>query len=230
MTHERRDLHERYSSAIESSHLEVTLEVGDVDMLVAAGWTHESLGTLLFRLLVEFDGVRGDYRLAVQALRAAELRARQLSRSKDPARLEKARAELRAAEAAAMTEKALMLIAMKSLPEARRALGAFAIQLATRRRYMRNDADVLAIAGRALSAFLDPLCGVCDGRGFSGGVGTPKVICAPCHGTGRREARLGSDNPSHRFGRELLVEMDLMVVRVARKMKRFLRRDIRAGA
>ena len=51
---------ERYSSAMESSDLRVRAERrGDVDSLIAAGWTGEGLGTMLYRLLVEFDSVRG---------------------------------------------------------------------------------------------------------------------------------------------------------------------------
>lgn len=48
---------ERYSRAIESGHLEVRPGVCDVDMLIAAGWAKEGLGTALFRLRTEFDTV-----------------------------------------------------------------------------------------------------------------------------------------------------------------------------
>lgn len=226
MIAERRDLAERYSSAIESSHLEVTLEMGDVDLLVAAGWTKESLGTALYRVMVEFDTVRGGHRLATQALREAQRQARKLCATGVPELVAHAREYLRQAEAAALTEKALMLIEMKTLPQARRALGAFAIQHATRTRYMRDDSDVLVVSGRALQAFLDPLCGACGGRGFNGGMGDPVLLCHDCHGSGRRTAWLGHDNASHRFGRSLLCQMDLKVSHVARKMRRFLRREV----
>lgn len=49
---------ERYARAMESSHLEMSNErAGDVDLLIAAGWVKEGLGTMLYRLRVEFDSV-----------------------------------------------------------------------------------------------------------------------------------------------------------------------------
>lgn len=49
---------ERYVRATESKRLSVTLErPGDVDMLIAAGWVKDGLGTTLFRLRGEFDGL-----------------------------------------------------------------------------------------------------------------------------------------------------------------------------
>jgi len=49
---------ERYSRALESSHLEMSLEHrGAVDLLVAAGWVRDDLGTWLFRLRSEFDSI-----------------------------------------------------------------------------------------------------------------------------------------------------------------------------
>ena len=55
---DRPNVTERYSSALNSSHLEVTPDKrGDVDMLIASGWARESLGTQLYRLRVEFDSI-----------------------------------------------------------------------------------------------------------------------------------------------------------------------------
>lgn len=48
---------ERYSSALNSSHLEVTERVGDVDLLIASGWARDGLGCQLYRLRVEFDSI-----------------------------------------------------------------------------------------------------------------------------------------------------------------------------
>lgn len=48
---------ERYSSALQSSHLEVTVRPGDVDLLIASGWAREGLGCQLYRLRVEFDSI-----------------------------------------------------------------------------------------------------------------------------------------------------------------------------
>jgi len=48
---------ERYGSAMQSSHLEVTERAGDVDLLIAAGWARDGLGCQLYRLRAEFDSI-----------------------------------------------------------------------------------------------------------------------------------------------------------------------------
>lgn len=49
---------ERYSRALESSHLEVDVEhPGDVDVLIASGWVKPSLGSDLLRTRSEYDSV-----------------------------------------------------------------------------------------------------------------------------------------------------------------------------
>lgn len=55
---DRPNTSERYSSALNSSHLEVATDrTGDVDLLIAAGWAREGLGCQLYRLRVEFDSI-----------------------------------------------------------------------------------------------------------------------------------------------------------------------------
>lgn len=55
---DRPNTSERYSSALNSSHLEVATErTGDVDLLIASGWAREGLGCQLYRLRVEFDSI-----------------------------------------------------------------------------------------------------------------------------------------------------------------------------
>jgi hypothetical protein len=49
---------ERYGRATRSSHLEMTIEVGDVDYLISAGLVRDTLATRLIRLLSEFDGLK----------------------------------------------------------------------------------------------------------------------------------------------------------------------------
>lgn len=49
---------ERYAGALESSHLELISNArGALDMLIAAGWSGDSLGVNLIRLRIEFDSV-----------------------------------------------------------------------------------------------------------------------------------------------------------------------------
>lgn len=183
---------EHYVRATESIHLEVMTERrGDVDMLIAAGWVKDGLGTTLFRLRSEFDGMN---------------------------RLELAQAADR------LTARVMTLSAMPSLAAARGALGAFAVSLATRKRFMEPDDVVRSIAGHALDLWLDPLCPSCGGRGFNGGYGSPRLRCAACHESGHRALRFGGKTEaSHQFGRALLNEMDRKTLYVEGRMKDFMR-------
>lgn len=181
---------ERYSRAIESSDLRVRETRGDVDVLIAAGWS-EGLGTLLYRLMVEFDGVRADVR----------------------------RGPLN------QTERLLILSQLKTLPAAREALGHFAIQQATRQRFMQPDTVVLKLVGKVLDVFLDPLCHHCEGRGFTGGShrGEKRVLCQPCGGSGHRRHRIGRTDQEHAFTASLLTDMDCKLAEVSAAMKRMMR-------
>lgn len=124
-------------------------------------------------------------------------------------------------------ERVLVLSRLKSLPATRDALGEIAVIQATRRRFMRPDADALVIAGRALDVFLDPNCGHCDGRGFLGGGrhedSGPQMLCRPCGGSGKRRNTIGRDDEERRFGAFLLSELERMTSEVEVSMARFLR-------
>ncbi len=48
---------ERYARAITSSHLELKVELGDLDSIIAAGMVQDSLGVALLRLRSEFDSI-----------------------------------------------------------------------------------------------------------------------------------------------------------------------------
>lgn len=53
---DRPSVGERYGRAMQSSHLQVTADKpGDVDVLIAAGWTADNLGCHLYRLRMQFD-------------------------------------------------------------------------------------------------------------------------------------------------------------------------------
>lgn len=226
---------ERYSAAIGTSHLEVKERRSDVDLIVAAGWTHRDgggLGVALYRLRTEWDAAAGEYRMAQRHLREAEIgvkRAARLPAENKAKRIEAFEAH-RLAAGNALTAKALCMVQLKTLYGAKQALGAFAITFATRQRYMRDDAHVLAVAGRTLSAWLDSQCQACRGRGFSGGWNAPMVLCTACGSTGDTLTSTGGNrlflSPSsagHEFGRALLVRMDATCNYVERQMKRYLR-------
>lgn len=212
----RATIAERYGRATESSHLEMVSErTGDVDLLIAAGWAKEGLGTALYRLRVEWDSVRAEQRQAEDNLRL-------MTRASAKASLEDRPGLRQAAEYAALTARALILIRIGSLHTTREALGRFADIWATRQRYMQPFAVVCKIAGLALDIWLDPACPHCTGRMFVGELGSPQVICKPCRGTGKRDYLLHESEAGHNFGRSLLVEMDRKTDHVDRTMRRYL--------
>lgn len=220
---DRPTLAENYARACETSHLELNPnERGAVDYIIAAGWVQDGLGVLLFRLRAEFDSIRADQRHAEANLAFAQALA---SRIKG----EEARQYAQeVAEHAALTERALILIHLKSLAPAKQALGRFASILATREKYMKPDSAVMVIAGRALDWWLDPLCGTCNGTGAVGAFGEVRSICTSCHGSKLRQVRLAPDEAGHQFGKGLMNRMDSKCDFVAGKMRRFLAHGERA--
>ena len=236
MTHtdDRPTIAERYQRATQSSNLEVEeRRKGDVDHLIAAGWVSESLGTMLYRLVGEFDSIKGEHGLAeaeIQRARGvieAKLDAARKEQDADKAeQLRQQAADLRKeSERATVTARALILMRLKTLHETKEALGRFAVVLATRRNIPEPDAWVLKLTGRVLDVFLDPTCHSCDGRGFNGGThrGEKTVICRACSGSGKRRTNLGKDAVERHFAGMLLVEMDRLLGHVDAEMRRFLR-------
>lgn len=206
---------ERYARAIRTSHLEVEDAPGDVDSIIAAGMA-ESLGVLLTRLRTEWETIsRTEAKQAANSqtarllilmnLRSLEpakraIFALALARCDDPAA--KPRAELKA-----MTTK----LSEQLSPDDRAAL------IAAHARKCREVADASAahrkrvadLVGKALDVWLDRLCHRCEGRGFSGGYGVPKVMCTTCGGSGsRRQGQLSKSRAMHHFGQWLLNALD----------------------
>lgn len=233
MSDDKPDVSERYATALNSSHLEMSLEKrGAVDLLVAAGWCRDDLGTRLFRLRKDYLDVLPTLDMAhaertrLQA-QACEAEAEALKSDIERAAVWMTEAHRLRAEAAhtAMTAHVMALVHAPSLEPAKRSLGEFANWLAVRQHFRAPAVIVMAIAGRALDSWLDPLCHHCTGRGFTGGYSAPMVLCKPCGGTGIRHPRLGKTDAEHAFGRALLVEMDRKAERAARSMARFLRNE-----
>ena len=227
---DRPTIAERYSRALESHHLEVKEGRGDVDLLVAAGWVHDGLGTKLYRLRSEWDAVRGEHRLAEAAAQVADkkhtVRVRAVARMAEgddrAEALQYARDQIAAAERAALTARALIMVHLKTLHAATVALGAFAVIHAIDVRYRVRGDNAQRIAGRALDAWLDPNCPTCEGRGYTGGFTLPMALCNHCGGTGSRQYRLDRSDEGHKFGRSLLVQMDERTEFVGRQMRRYL--------
>jgi len=213
-------LDERYTRAINSSDLRMLDDrAGSADLLAAFGIS-ASLGSLLQRLRAEFDSIKGEHGLAeaefervrgVIAGKLTEAQREQRQTDKGPTRAALYRQqaeELRlSAERAAVTATALTLMHLKTLTEAKNALAAYALNMATRRRHMIPDREVIALTGHTLAVWLDHRCRKCHGTGAVGEFGSRRLTCRPCHGTGNAAQGLGQDAAQVMFCSDLLRDM-----------------------
>lgn len=220
-TAERPGITERYSSAIESSNLKLSdIRQGDPDILIAAAWAGNGIGTRLTRLRAEYDIVRAEHAQAERAMKAGDsaadvLQARYAAERErmqyGPTFAEVLRQRTEAAQkearASAVTARALILIKLKTLSSTKDALGGLVVIQATKTRYMKPDKDALRVAGRCLELWLDPVCASCSGRGFTGGYNGPQHLCRPCGGSKRREFN-GIDDADNRFAKHIMALMD----------------------
>ena len=248
---------ERYGRAMRSSRLTVTPErAGDVDLLIAAGWTTDSLGASLYRLRAEWDLARAQLRRADEVASDHAGQARALVRRAATATIKAASATSQAAadsfrdeatkasaqakqqrtdaENHARTEMALALVTLKTLEPTALSLRTFAVAMGTRNGFYDLPA-IRKIAGRALQLWLDPNCPHCDGRGFNGGRDGPMRWCQDCLRTGKRingapGFRLGESEAGHQLGRKLLTDMDRKTETVTQQMSWFLRGRATAAA
>lgn len=189
---------ERYSVAIGASNLRVGEQSSQADVILAAGLQRNRLGSLLMRLQAEYDAVRSEIVLAEHNRRAREAELAALERSTGKA---VKRGEHTAEDGAYLVQAArdetdkitqadhlMILSQLKTLREAKEAIGAHAIVMATRHRFMRDNGVVLKIAGRVIDVWLRPACNPCNGTGWkaTGYAGEAPRQCSACKGTGHR--------------------------------------------
>lgn len=191
-TDERPTIAERYAVAMESSNLRVKPTRCDTDLLMAAGVAKDRNGNSL-------------------ALGTSLYRLR--------AEFDSVKATIHAGKALAPVDRLMVLSQLQTLSEVKRSLGAHAVVLATKTRFMKPDADALRVAGRCLDVWLDPLCSKCDGRGTTNEYGKPKVICKSCGGSGARKSHIGKDAQEQSFAQALLSSIDCMVSEVDTSMR-----------
>lgn len=120
-------------------------------------------------------------------------------------------ADIKRTAANDQTAVALILMHLKSLRETKDAVGRHAIAMATRWEFMENDRAVLSLTGRALRAFLDPLCHKCNGSKHIGAYGASLRVCRACSGTGLAKDGLGETPAERYFIGRLLADMDRRV-------------------
>ncbi|MGQ3051083.1 MAG: hypothetical protein ACT6S0_04800 [Roseateles sp.] len=205
---------EKYHRAAQSSHLEMRRTdegQGDVETIIAAGLA-ETMGILLTRLRGEWDAAAGEVALTqrnakrLQEARAAAVKAATPSKPFDAAAFD------RDASAELLTARLLILTGLRSLEPAKQALFLFAHRQAPHKACESNEAALGKLVGQVLDVWLDKVCHHCNGVGFTGGYGSPRLMCmgkGKCGGSGsRRDGRLGANEAERLFGLFLLNVMD----------------------
>jgi hypothetical protein len=143
-------LAEKYARAINSSHLEVCeRRRGDVDLLIAAGWVPEHVGTMLYRLAVEFDEARGDTAIVrrnhtgqlQQVHSFSRLMATEKAKAApDTGLMAKWKDRIREIQCEIdrdlKVQRAFILLKLKSLPATKEAFGQWARVQAAKRNFM----------------------------------------------------------------------------------------------
>ncbi len=223
-TDDRPTLAERYSGAIESANLKLGERCGDADLIIAAGLVQDNLASTLYRLLVEYDGVRAEHIAAEARMRSLEKMASQERGEDDEtSKTAEERTEeiLKTAEREALISHVLILSQLTSLREAKRMFGEYAVVEATRQRFMRPDREALILAGQVLDVFLNPNCKHCQGRGFNGATrrDEPQILCRPCQGSGHRRDMIGKDTEQRSFASHLMMATDSMMFEVQKEIR-----------
>ena len=215
----RATIGERYCTATESSNLRVGERPGDIDMIIAAGLMPDGLAAALFRLQVEYDGVRSEHRAAEMKMRQDEAKAKAQQGEGASQRAEAIMAE---SEQSALVAHVLILTRLTALRDAKERFGAFALKEANRRRLLKTDREVAVIAGRVLDVWLNPTCRHCSGRGFNGAThrGEVQTLCRPCRGSGHRRDSIGKDDAERNFAGHLMMQTDAMLSEAQREIAR----------
>jgi len=215
---DRPTIGERYGLAIGASNLRVGERHGGADMVLAAGMQDHRLGVILLRLQSEYDTVRGDLERAGEIAKQGDVEARRLKGAELAEQSRRTREEI-------LTARCLILIHLKTLDSAKRAVAAFAIRSAMKQRFMARNEVVVKLAGRVLDVWLDPTCHVCDGTGWvsSGYHGTFVKACDACNGTGNRRENMGTNEASRWFAFLLMGnlqrEMAVAAAGIGRKLR-----------
>ncbi|MFD2298387.1 hypothetical protein QRO11_12095 [Paracidovorax citrulli] len=208
-----RTLEEAYASAANTADLRVQADqVGDADLLIAAGWCQSRLGGALLRLHSEWDATsRPRTATAAEFLRPG---AQASSADRTAARAE-ATAQ---AHVHNLHETALQLARCKSLPAVRE-------QLVLLLRGWGAEAPDRAVAA-ILRWWLGPTCTACSGRRYEAIPGTDRLsakACRQCKGTGHAPI------PQGELGRRLANYLDECVHSARGSMGRRLHRGSKAA-
>lgn len=180
MSDERAGIAERYAVASGSSNLKCEGDRrGDLDTIIAAGWSGETAGRILSRARNEFDHAHASI--------PAESEGRPIG---------------------AVNRRMLATMRMASLESARRVVRDFAQARCERFGLAIYPEESAKLAWQALSTYLDPACPSCTGRGFSGGYDGPTLRCGHCRETGKRRGFVGNSEAQREFVEAIIVRIE----------------------
>lgn len=183
MSEERAGIAEKYAVASGSSNLKCEADRrGDLDTIIAAGWSGESAGRILSRARNEFDHAHA----SIPAMSEGK-------------------------PVGAVNRRMLATMRMSSLESARRVVRDFAKIRAERFKLPMFDDECAKLAWQALSTYLDPSCATCSGRGFSGGYDGPTMRCGHCKETGKRRGFTGNSDTQRAFIEGLVCRIETEV-------------------
>lgn len=172
---------ERYTTAANTSNLTVKAGKGGAgDLLIAAGWSKNLIGTALIRLHGEWDAAEKPHPLTRHALDAL---ARTIAREQGAEVASDDHRRAAKAQAAEWLEheQRMLMRKLKTLAYVQQQVHMWALE-----RDIANYADQVA-AG--ILWWLAPTCPACHGRRWEPIPGTPKLSnrsCQTCQGSGQR--------------------------------------------
>lgn len=141
------------------------------------------------------------------------------------AEFDTARGAVRGTGNSSLTEHMLALMRLRTLREVKEMVGDLSAKQAAVTGF--RSRHLLAITGRVLDVFLDPLCHHCEGRGFNGGgrheQTGPPALCRPCGGSGHRAGAIGHTDAERAFSRHMLALLERSATRAEGEMARRLR-------
>lgn len=120
-----------------------------------------------------------------------------------------------------MSARAVVLVSLTALHDARQELGALAVRMGANPKRALAPAVAMQLAGRVLDVWLDETCHRCDGTGVLGSryQGDAERPCPTCKGTGHRREILGDSLQQTMFARDLYAEVQRQVAAAAAGIK-----------
>lgn len=240
MSDDRPSIEEQYAVAIGSGG-------GFERIVLAAGLQREAVGVRLLRLRAEYDQVRGAMEQSGEIAPRAAHRVKDLrdkvdsltaAAYKTPLRADLIMAHVqemtdeiagiqRRAPADIMNARAVILVTLASLGDARQMMGALALRMAAKPSRSLAPKAALQLAGRVLDVWLDEICHKCDGTGVIGNryMGDTEHQCRTCKGTGHRRDILGDSRQENAFATDLMAEVQRQVAAATAGIKAALYQD-----